>query len=234
MVASRLNTNWDSHRVKAKQISVQAVNDKLDRQQEVQNKLHASALKELDLAGSDMDKKIAENNRDKHKADKESQKLLGVKNEDNQVLDSSNKQLVNQLVKALKDHEDGWLWYLIESFTPIFIYGKAGSFKSYTAACITLLKHFLIDASVESIADTDYDQNKKKSWKYITPFEPEIYGAGIDWDSYNEAYLAAIERSKTRTLEDTPIVSIWDELTNAKNKFENAINPLLSLSQEYN
>ncbi len=222
--AQTINSNWDRQRVKAGHISFDAVQDKLHRQQEVQSKTHSSALKEFELADSEMDKKIAENQRDKHKADKESQKLLGLKNEDNQVLDSTNKQLAVQLIKELKDYEDGWLWYLVESFTPIFIYGKAGSYKSYTAACITLLKHFLIDASVESIADTDYDQNKKKSWKYITPLEPEIYGAGIDWDSYNEAYLAAIERSKTRTLEDTPIVSIWDELTNAKNKFENAIN----------
>ncbi len=118
--AQTINSNWDKHRVAAKQISVSAMEDKLHRQQEVQDKVHSSALLEFDLANSEMNKKIAENLRDKNKADKESQKILGLKNEDNHILESNNKQLVTQLIKALKDWEDGWLWYLVESFTPIF------------------------------------------------------------------------------------------------------------------
>ena len=47
----------------------------------------------------------------------------------------------------------------MESFTPIIIWGKPGSYKSYTAAAIALLKHYLIDAGIESIADIDYEQN---------------------------------------------------------------------------
>ncbi|MFM6139638.1 MAG: hypothetical protein ACKPCP_36795, partial [Sphaerospermopsis kisseleviana] len=75
-----------------------------------------------------------------------------------------------------------------------------------------------------SIADIDYDQNKNDAWKFLVPLEPNIYGQGIDWESYNDGYIAAIERSKHRTLKDKPIVSIWDELTNAKGKFDNAPN----------
>ncbi|MEH2078453.1 MAG: hypothetical protein V7K89_00070 [Nostoc sp.] len=59
------------------------------------------------------------------------------------------------------------MWYLVESFTAIIIHGKAGSYKSYTAAAITLLKHYLIDAKVESICDIDFDQNKNDSWKFL-------------------------------------------------------------------
>lgn len=135
---------------------------------------------------------------------------------------SSNTVLINSMIEALKAHESGWLWYLVESFTPIIIWGKAGSYKSYTAATIALLKHYLIDAKIESIADIDFEQNREASWKYLVPLEPGVYGNGIDWESYNEGYLAAIERSKTRTLKNKPIVSIWDELTNANGQFENA------------
>ena len=112
----------------------------------------------------------------------------------------------------------------MESFTPIIIWGKPGSYKSYTAAAIALLKHYLIDAGIESIADIDYEQNKNASWKYLIPLEPNVYGDGINWESYGEAYLDAVTRSKTRTLQNKPIVSIWDELTNAKGKFSNAEN----------
>jgi hypothetical protein len=213
-------SSWDKQRVKAGQISLKGMQDRLQCQQEFQEKTHTSALKQFDLADSEMDKKIAENLRDKHKAEKESQKLVGIKNEDSKHSSDAKKQLI----KALKEWEDGWLWYLVESFTPIIIYGKAGSYKSYTAACFALLKHYLIAAKIESIADTDFEQNKSESWKYLVPLEPQIYASGIDWESYNEGYLEAIERSKIRTLKDTPIVSIWDELTNAKGKFENAPN----------
>jgi hypothetical protein len=222
-----IKTNWDKQRVKSGFISVEGMQDKLQRQTEIQNKTHISTIKQFDLADSEMDKKIAENLRDKYKSDKESDKLLNIKNTNNDGetnSPNSDKQLANQLIKALKQHEEGWLWYLIESFTPIIIWGKAGSYKSYTAACIALLKHFLIEAKVVAIADIDFDQNKEDSWKYLIPLEPNIYGKGIDWDDYENAYLDAIERSKTRTLKDKPIVSIWDELTNANGKFDNAKN----------
>jgi hypothetical protein len=222
-----INTNWDKQRVKTGFISVVAIQDKLNRQTEIQDKTHASTLKQFDLADAEMDKKIAENLRDKYQADKESDKLLGIKssnNDDDTNSNLSDKELANQIINALKQHEDGWLWYLIESFTPIIIWGKAGSYKSYTAACIALLKHFLIDAKITAIADIDFDQNKEDSWKYLIPLEPVIYGTGIDWEDYENAYLDAIERSKIRTLKDKPIVSIWDELTNANGKFENAKN----------
>ncbi|MEA5574588.1 hypothetical protein [Calothrix sp. UHCC 0171] len=224
-----IRNNWDKQRVKVGFISVEGMQDKLRRQQELQDKTHTSTIKQFDLADSDMDKKISENLRDKYKADKESDKMLGARDKDSNNDDDANsnlsdKELANQLINALKQHEDGWLWYLVESFTPIIIWGKAGSYKSYTAACIALLKHFLIDAKIQAIADIDFDQNKEDSWKYLIPLEPVIYGTGIDWEDYENAYLDAIERSKVRTLKDKPIVSIWDELTNANGKFENAKN----------
>lgn len=138
--------------------------------------------------------------------------------------EGDKKDLKMDLINDLKNHEGGWLWYLVESFTPIIIHGKAGSYKSYTAASIALLKHYLIDAKVQSIADIDYEQNKKEAWKYLDIFEPNIYGEGIDWENYGRAYDDAVERSKLRTLKDSPIISIWDELTNAKGKFSNAPN----------
>lgn len=183
------------------------------------------ALKAHQLQLSELERETAKNNLEILKINKEGEGL----SKDKKAKEEENKNTTKEdakelLINALKNHEDGWLWYLVESFTPIIIYGKAGSYKSYTAASIALLKHYLIDASLESIADIDYEQNKNSSWKYLIPLEPNVYGDGIDWDSYNNAYLDAIERSKTRTLKDSPIVSIWDELTNARGKFSNAEN----------
>ena len=175
------------------------------------------ALKTHQLQLSELEKETAKNNLETLELNKNKKSK-----EENKDIEESN--IKDSLINALKSHEDGWLWYLVESFTPIIIWGKPGSYKSYTAAAIALLKHYLIDAGIESIADIDYEQNKNASWKYLIPLEPNVYGDGIDWESYGEAYLDAVTRSKTRTLQNKPIVSIWDELTNAKGKFSNAGN----------
>jgi len=222
--STAIDQKWDTQRVKAGQISVEAVQDKLRRQAEVQDRAHTSTIKEFDLTDSQLDKTIAENQLAAAEATKKLDKLTGNIQDSKPNNQSPNEQLKNALIDALKNHEGGWLWYLVEAFTPIIIHGKAGSYKSYTGACIALVKHYLIDAKIKSIADIDYDQNQNDSWKFLVPLEPNIYGQGIDWESYNDGYLAAIERSKHRTLKDKPIVSIWDELTNAKGKFENAPN----------
>ncbi len=184
------------------------------------------AQKGLQLSFSESDKTISENELQTAKNYKELAKIRGTEQQDTSAQETSTgfEEEKQTLIEALKSHEDGWLWYLVQSFTPIIIYGKAGSYKSYSAACIALLKHYLIDAKVQSIADVDFNQNRNDSWKYLVPLEPTIYGAGIDWEDYGNAYSDAIERSKTRTLKDSPIVSIWDELTNAKGKFDNAPN----------
>lgn len=185
------------------------------------------AKKGLQLSFSESDKTISENELQTAKNYKELAKIRGTEQQDtseNETFTGNLEEEKQTLIEALKSHEDGWLWYLVQSFTPIIIYGKAGSYKSYSAATIALLKHYLIDAKIESIADVDFNQNRNDSWKYLVLLEPCIYGAGIDWDDYGNAYLDAIERSKTRTLKDSPIISIWDELTNAKGKFDNAPN----------
>lgn len=184
------------------------------------------AKKGLQLSFSESDKAISENELQTAKNYKELAKILRTEQQDTSENETSTgfEEEKQTLIEALKSHEDGWLWYLVQSFTPIIIYGKAGSYKSYSAACIALLKHYLIDAKIQSIADVDFNQNRNDSWKYLVPLEPAIYGAGIDWEDYGNGYTDAIERSKTRTLKDSPIVSIWDELTNAKGKFDNAPN----------
>ena len=222
--ATTINQSWDTQRVKSGQISIDAVQDRLVKQAEVHDRSHTSTVKQFDLNDSHIDKTIAENKLAAAEAIKKLEKLNKLV--DTKIADQvpANQQLKNSLIDALENYEGGWLWYLVESFTAIIIHGKAGSYKSYTAAAIALLKHYLIDAKVESICDIDFDQNKNDSWKFIVPMEPSIYGQGIDWESYNEGFIAAIDRSKVRTLKDKPIVSIWDELTNAKGQFDNAQN----------
>lgn len=166
--ATSINSNWDKQRVKAKHISVDAVQDKLKRQTEVQDKTHASALKQYDLADSEMSKKIAENQRDKLKADKESQKLLNIKNDGHVTTnDSNNQQLINQLVDALKQHEEGWLYAIIKNSKPLWLIGSQGSGKTNTAGCIAIIRQYCFSAPIYQLIDRHATGENWKVWQLL-------------------------------------------------------------------
>ena len=117
-----IKNSWDKQRVKAGFISVEAIQDKLRRQEEIQDKTHASTLKQFDTADAEMDKKIAENLRDKHKADKESQKILGNQNID---IESNNSNSTNLEL----DEKYHWIYKLLKLPFRV-LSGEQGSGKS--------------------------------------------------------------------------------------------------------
>ncbi|BAZ19078.1 hypothetical protein NIES4071_109630 (plasmid) [Calothrix sp. NIES-4071] len=164
-----IDSKWDKFRVKAGQISPEARQDRLRRQQEVQDKTHSSALKQFDLADSEMDKKIAENLRDKHKADKESQKVLGVKNGEGHITteESKNRELINQLVDALKHHESGWLWTVVDAIKPIWLVGDMGTGKTNTSVAIGLTRKYCLDIPVFRIADRHLNGENSEVWNLL-------------------------------------------------------------------
>ncbi|BAZ18962.1 hypothetical protein NIES4071_108470 (plasmid) [Calothrix sp. NIES-4071] len=163
------NSNWDKQKIKHGFIPVEAIKDRAQRQQEIQDKTHASALKQLELGDSEMDKKIAENLRDKHKADKESQKVLGIKNAEGHITneESRNQQLVNQLVDALKHHESGWLWTVVDAIKPIWLVGDMGTGKTNTSVAIGLTRKYCLDIPVFRIADRHLNGENSDVWNLL-------------------------------------------------------------------
>jgi hypothetical protein len=217
--AQTINSNWDNQRVKSGFISVEAMQDKLKRQTELQDKTHDSALKQFATADSEMDKKIAENLRDKHKADKESQKVLGTKNKDEHITTSfsNNRELVNQLVDALKQHENEWLYKIIKIRKPLWIIGGQGAGKSTLAASIILLRHYLFGWELVEIIDAHAQKNCTKAWKHLMELgnnPPAVVGANNDYESINESFTGIIDRWALRSEDDTPTQSLVDEYTN--------------------
>lgn len=209
-----INYNWDKQRVKAGFVSVEAIQDKLRRQTEIKTGTHALTLKQFATAQSQEDKLQAENIRDKYKADKESHEIRLKMNKTSSAIASDNDDNKKaELLQTLKNHEGGWLHDMVIGRMPIIIYGKQGAYKSYSAACLALLKAYFQDARLVSICDPHAHQNRDESWKYLIPMSPEIYGAHEDWDEYAEGITDAFERWSDRTLKDSPIISIWDELT---------------------
>lgn len=132
-----------------------------------------------------------------------------------QKLNHRNSEATKTLTleSMLKEHEAGWLWTLAKGKMPIIIYGKQGAYKSYTAACLALLKAHFQEAKIVNISDSHAHQNRDEAWKELITFEPELYGSNENWDEYADSIDAACERWANRTLKDAPIISIWDELT---------------------
>lgn len=126
---------------------------------------------------------------------------------------SSETAKTSTLESMLKEHEAGWLWTLAKGKMPIIIYGKQGAYKSYTAACLALLKAHFQSAKIVSISDSHAHQNRDEAWKELITLEPELYGSNENWDEYAESIDEACVRWANRTLKDAPIISIWDELT---------------------
>lgn len=165
-----LNQRADALRIQKKHISLEALQDKHQKRTEINEKLHESTLKEMQMTDSGFEKSIAENLRDAAKADKEREKILGNKKSDSQTpTESSNKKLKDDLTDALKNHEDGWLWKILDNQKPIWVLGEAGSGKSTLAASLVMMRQWLFDMPLYQLVDAHAGDNLKKSWKHLNP-----------------------------------------------------------------
>jgi hypothetical protein len=162
-----------------------------------------------------MDKSIADNLRDKAKADQERSKIEGktksaIADSDNQQ--SVDQQRANQLIEALKAHEDGWLWKIIDNQKPVWVLGEAGSGKSTLAASIVMLRENLFDMPLYQLIDAHAGENLRNAWKYLSPqliaqTEEEI---GLAFDDARERWLDRINNQPSKQ----PQQLLVDEFTN--------------------
>jgi hypothetical protein len=206
------NRAWDKQKVAQGFISVEAMQDKLNRQTEIQDKTHAAALTEYDAMIAELLKKKSEALRDAAKADKERDKVLSraVSPEHGDMLTDS--KLKNALIEALKGHEDGWLWKIIDNQKPIWVLGEAGSGKSTLAASIVMIREKLFDMPLYQLVDAHAGDNLKKSWKYLSPTfvaqsEEEI---GQAFDDARERWLDRINNQENKKAQQLLV----DEFTN--------------------
>ncbi|MBD2472641.1 hypothetical protein [Nostoc sp. FACHB-145] len=162
-----------------------------------------------------MDKTIAENLRDKAKADQERGKIEGktkgaIANNDNHPL--TDQRLISDLIEALKNHEDGWLWKIIDNQKPVWVLGEAGSGKSTLAASIVMLREYLFDMPLYQLIDAHAGENLRNAWRYLSPqliakTESEI---GQAFDDARERWLDRINNQPDKQ----PQQLLVDEFTN--------------------
>ncbi|NEU76823.1 hypothetical protein PI95_031025 [Hassallia byssoidea VB512170] len=160
---------------------------------------------------SAQDKTIAENLLAKAKADKERAKTESKVKEPEQV--SADEDLKHTLINALKNHEDGYLWKIINSLKPLWLIGNQGSGKTYTATAIALIRKYCLDAPIHQLIDRHATGDNADVWKLLdaaskAESESEI---SLAFEDCCERWLTRIKQKPT-----TKQQVIVDEFTNLK------------------
>ncbi|MFM6080117.1 MAG: hypothetical protein ACKPCI_16675, partial [Dolichospermum sp.] len=98
------------------------------------------SLKSHQLQLSELDKETTKNQLETLETQKKIEKING-----NSGAENSPK---NELINALKSHENGWLWDIINSLKPLWLIGNQGSGKTYTASAIALVRKYCLYAPI--------------------------------------------------------------------------------------
>ena len=212
----------DNQLVQERYISLEELQQQYQRQSELEDLQFSNTVKQFAVADSVADKSIADNLRDKAKADQERSKIEGktksaIANDNQQSVD---QQRANSLIEALKGHEDGWLWKIIDNLTPLWLIGRQGSGKTYTSAAIALVRKHCLGIPIYYLIDRHATGDNSKAWRYldtqnIAESELEI---GTALDTLCEHWLLRIKGKNDleQPATITPEQVLIDEYTNLK------------------
>lgn len=213
----------DNQLVQSGYISLDELRIQYQRQAELEDLQFHNTKKQFTVADSVADKTVAENLRDKAKADQERGKIEGktkgaiAETNSNQSVD---QQRATELIQALKAHEDGWLWKIIDNLTPLWLIGRQGSGKTYTSAAIALVRKHCLGIPIYYLIDRHATGDNSKAWRYletqnIAESEVEI---GTALDGLCEHWLLRIKgkNDHEQSVTITPEQVLIDEYTNLK------------------
>lgn len=172
------------------------------------------ALKSHELNLSELDKQIVNNKLAVAEAIKELNKIQNSKQDSKTSTQvSPDEQLKNTLIDALKNHESGYLWKIINSLKPLWLIGNQGSGKTYTATAIALIRRYCLDAPIHQLIDRHATGDNADVWKLL-----EAASKAESEDEISLAFEDCCERWLNR-IKQKPITKqqvIVDEFTNLK------------------
>ena len=185
------NQEWDIKEEVAGLVSREAIENRYLKQSLFLEEEFKTHILNFNLEQSEASKIIAQNNLDKAKAEKETTKILKTPNDESSSSISPDTKLKNALIDALRSHESGWLWTIISSIKPIFLYGDAGTGKTNTAVAFGLIRNYCLDIPVYRIADRHLSGENSELWQLLE--------AKVKHDS-DASILEAIEDTLERRL----------------------------------
>ncbi|MCC2695330.1 hypothetical protein [Nodularia sp. LEGE 04288] len=171
------------------------------------------ALKSHQLQLSELDKETAKNHLETAEINRKLDKLNKSTGDTGTATQTPNDTLKNTLIDALKSHEDGYLWTIINSLKPLWLIGNQGSGKTYTAGAIALIRKYCLDASIYQLIDRHATGDNADVWKLLeasskAESEDEISTA---FEDCCDRWLQRIKEKPTKKQQ-----VIVDEFTNLK------------------
>ena len=125
------------------------------------------SLKGHQLQLSELDKETVKNNLETLETQRKIDKLNKPVQDSKQP--TPDEQLKQSLIEALKGHEDGFLWTIINSLKPLWLIGNQGSGKTYTASAIALIRKYCLDAPIHYLIDRHATGDNADVWKFLKP-----------------------------------------------------------------
>jgi hypothetical protein len=123
------------------------------------------SLKSHQLQLSELDKETAKNNLETLEVQRKIDKLNKPTQDSKQL--PASEELKNSLIDALKQHENGYLWTIINSLKPLWLIGNQGSGKTYTASALALIRKYCLDAPIEYLIDRHATGDNAEVWQYL-------------------------------------------------------------------
>ena len=180
-------------------------------------------LKTRSAKHSELDKVIAENRRDAAKADKGREKIekkSTSSTEDSPSAKNPEDARKKIIISQLKEHEDGWLWKVINAKKPLWIIGEQGSGKSSFATCVCLIRYALFGWQLRMVVDAHGQKNEKDAWKPLAEvfsnFQEMLVGSHNNYEAIAQGFLESIDIWAERMGQNPKpdyIQSIYDEMT---------------------
>lgn len=189
------NQTWDIKEEVAGLISREAIQNRQVKQAVFQEEEFKAHLLNLNLQQSEAQKAIAQNQLERAKAEKEIHRMKHQSSEETRAAEVTDKQLIAHLIDALKAHEDGWLWKVIDNQTPLWLIGRQGSSKTWTACSFALVRKYCLGMPVRHLMDEHARGVNWDIWKYLDAqtVTSEIEGMGDVFDSIVESWKLRIE-----------------------------------------
>jgi tRNA A37 threonylcarbamoyladenosine biosynthesis protein TsaE len=125
------------------------------------------SLKGHQLQLSELDKETVKNNLETLEVQRKIDKLNKLTQDTKQP--TPDEQLKTSLIEALKQHEDGYLWTIINSLKPLWLIGNQGSGKTYTASAIALIRKYCLSSPIHYLIDRHATGDNADVWKVLKP-----------------------------------------------------------------
>ena len=125
------------------------------------------SLKGHQLQLSELDKETAKNNLETLETNRKIDKLSKPTQDAKQL--PASEELKNSLIEALKNHENGYLWFIASALKPLWLIGNPGSGKTTTTAAIALIRKYCLDAPIEYLIDRHATGDNADVWKFLKP-----------------------------------------------------------------